>query len=47
MKQWVDFFGENLIDLDDDIEKNVEETFDFSSFGRGEAVTEALVWGGH
>ena len=47
MKDWVDGFREEAVDLNEDIGEDFVEAFYFSSFRRGELVTEALVWGGH
>ena len=47
MEEWVDGFGEDSVDLNDDVGEDFVETLDFSSFGGGELVTETLVWGGH
>ena len=47
MEEWVDGFGEDSVDLDDDVREDFVETFDFSSFGWGQLITETLIWGGH
>ena len=35
VEDWVDGFGEDSIDLGEDVEEDVVEAFDFSSFGGG------------
>ena len=47
VEEWVDRFGKDSVDLNDDVREKFVETLDFSSFGGGELVTETLVWGGH
>ena len=47
MEEWVDGFGEDSVDLNDDVGEDFVEALDFSSFGGGELITETLVWGGH
>ena len=47
VEDWVDGFREDSIDLNEDVGEEMVEAFDFSSFGGGELITEALIWGGH